>query len=203
MRRLLYRKPLFLATDSICNAVTDRKNQGATMTHAYSLLISLAVFSVGCATSSSKPAHGPASASNQSATSTPPLAKQLIMFDSKCGITQPSPMENVASEDQKNVVLPGPDTRHPLSAPAYPPSSLRSGQAGTAYVRALITESGAVAQANLSRSSGFIELDNAALESTRTWHFTPARFNGNAVCMWIAFPIIFKLQESVPAPKEN
>jgi protein TonB len=118
-----------------------------------------------------------------------------LIFDAKCGVTQPAPIENVSVEDQKFVTPPKINPRRPLPFPAYPPSALRAGQAGTAYVSALITETGAVAETRLKRSSGFVELDNAAMENTRSWQLLPARFRENPVCMWATFPIIFSVHD--------
>jgi len=64
------------------------------------------------------------------------------------------------------------DTRTPQ--PAYPRLALQRGQTGTVRIEFSVAENGAVAQAEVARSSGHPLLDAAALNTVRArWQFPP------------------------------
>jgi protein TonB len=64
------------------------------------------------------------------------------------------------------------DTRTPQ--PAYPRLALQRGQTGTVRIEFIVAENGAVAQAEVTRSSGHPMLDAAALNTVRArWQFPP------------------------------
>ena len=82
-------------------------------------------------------------------------------------------------------------------APLYPARSRRRGEQGTVTLHVLIAESGAVERVELIASSGFRDLDAAALETVRSrWRFAPARRDGIAFESWVVVPIRFALTEA-------
>jgi len=85
--------------------------------------------------------------------------------------------------------------------PAYPLYSLRNGQEGIPYVSVLIAETGAIEQAKLFQSSGFVELDNAAMEASEWWRMIPALQGNNPICTWAVVPVTFKLNKSTAEKK--
>ena len=81
--------------------------------------------------------------------------------------------------------------------PYYPASARRRAQQGTVTVRVLVGADGSVERAEISDSSGFDSLDDAALETVRSrWRFVPARHGGIAVESWVLVPIRFALLEA-------
>jgi protein TonB len=86
-------------------------------------------------------------------------------------------------------------------APVYPPDARRRGEQGTVMMRVLVGADGAVVRAEISRSSGYRRLDDAALAAVRKrWRFVAARRDGRAVESWVIVPIRFALTEASAQP---
>jgi len=79
-------------------------------------------------------------------------------------------------------------------APRYPLAARRAGEQGTVTLRVLVTREGLPARVDLETSSGSTHLDNAALETVKTWRFTPARQGAEPVESWVLVPIVFRLE---------
>jgi len=79
--------------------------------------------------------------------------------------------------------------------PPYPSSAREKGMEGTAVVRVEILENGQVGEAQVKRSSGCEELDEAALKAVRKWRFVPAKNKetGEPVKCFTNFPVVFRL----------
>lgn len=72
------------------------------------------------------------------------------------------------------------------------PTALRDlGIGGTTQVTLHICDRGTVLAAILAQSSGRELLDQAALKVAKTIRFVPARLEGEAVSVWVTFPITF------------
>jgi protein TonB len=78
--------------------------------------------------------------------------------------------------------------------PSYPRLSKRMGEQGEVRLRVLVAVDGRVASVQLSRSSGFERLDEAALESVKQWRFKPATQGGEPVETWVEVPVKFVLE---------
>lgn len=85
--------------------------------------------------------------------------------------------------------------RHPPTPPAYPPRAIALRMAGTALIRALVGPDGQTREVRLHRSSGFGELDNAALAAVRGWAFTAATEGGRPIEAWVEVPVRFRLDD--------
>ena len=57
-----------------------------------------------------------------------------------------------------------------------------------------VLESGAVNKVAIGESSGNESLDRSALETVKSWKFTPARKNGVIVSQVVRVPITFSLK---------
>lgn len=68
----------------------------------------------------------------------------------------------------------------PLSTPApqYPEEEQKAGHSGRALVRLKVLQDGTVGSAEISKSTGFAALDNAALEAVKKWTFAPPTGSG-------------------------
>jgi len=100
----------------------------------------------------------------------------------------PLPAGPVALSSELSVACPQ------RSAPAYPAQARRLGEQGVVVVHVELAETGRVATAEVSSSSGYSRLDEAALAAIRTWRCTPAQRNGRAVRATALQPIKFVLQ---------
>ncbi len=79
-------------------------------------------------------------------------------------------------------------------SPAYPRSARAAGAQGTVRITALIDATGAVVSAEVSRSSGTVSLDRAALDEVRHTTFQPAVQRGKPVPCRLIIPVRFAIQ---------
>ena len=78
--------------------------------------------------------------------------------------------------------------------PPYPLVARRNGEQGTVILRVRVTRDGMPASVDIEKPSGSSHLDDAALETVRTWRFVPARQNGQPVEARVLVPVVFKLE---------
>lgn len=81
-------------------------------------------------------------------------------------------------------------------APFYPHAAARSNVQGTVMLRVLVTREGLPARVELEKSSGSAQLDQAALETVKTWRFAPARRGTEPVEDTVIVPIVFRLERA-------
>jgi len=80
-------------------------------------------------------------------------------------------------------------------APVYPSMAKQRGSAGKVILYLLIGTDGHVRQADIARSSGFEDLDQAAVDAAKQFIFTPAVApGGKAVQVWVMYPVVFTLE---------
>lgn len=113
----------------------------------------------------------------------PPRPEPVIAAPS-----MPLPAGPVALSSELSVTCPE------RSAPPYPALSRRLGEAGVVILRVELSETGHVATARVSTSSGHARLDEAALAAVRTWRCTPASRNGQPVRAVALQPFNFVMQ---------
>ncbi len=73
--------------------------------------------------------------------------------------------------------------------------SKRLGEQGLVMVRAWIGVDGVAQRAEISQSSGFDRLDQAALATARGWRYVPGKRAGVPEAMWATIPIKFNYSE--------
>lgn len=81
-------------------------------------------------------------------------------------------------------------------APAYPAAAQRNGVQGTVTLKVHVTREGFPSRVELEKSSGSTPLDQAALETVKTWRFVPARRGAEAVEDTVIVPIVFRLKRA-------
>jgi len=91
------------------------------------------------------------------------------------------------------VILPRSDPGKPLSRPKYPPASRRLGESGTVVLKLHVLEDGTVANAAIEQTSGYPDLDYAALYESFRWRLEPGTIDGAPTRMWGRFAVTFKL----------
>jgi protein TonB len=75
----------------------------------------------------------------------------------------------------------------------YPMGAQTLGEQGSVIVNVLITQGGKPLKVALARSSGYDDLDNAALETVLNWHYLPAVRDGDTVSDWTQVNVVYKL----------
>lgn len=78
--------------------------------------------------------------------------------------------------------------------PAYPGLSRRMGEEGKVILRVFVSEQGLPGTIQVRTSSGHSRLDEAALNTVRSWRFVPARRGEAPVGAWVLVPISFSLR---------
>lgn len=86
----------------------------------------------------------------------------------------------------------------------YPEKEAKAGVEGTTSLRFVITAEGKVADAEIVKSSGNGNLDEAALKCTRKWRYSPATSNGKPVRVsWNADIVWKSVVPQIPAFAET
>ena len=76
--------------------------------------------------------------------------------------------------------------------PVYPAQSRRRGEAGRVLLLVKVTPQGLPEKVEVSQSSGYARLDEAALAAVRQWRFVPARRGQEPVSASVIVPIEFR-----------
>ena len=78
--------------------------------------------------------------------------------------------------------------------PSYPASARRLGIQGTVQLKVHVMADGRVGEVIVERSAGHADLDRAATDAVRQWHFEPARKGSEPVATWVLLPVQFQLR---------
>lgn len=85
---------------------------------------------------------------------------------------------------------------HPLQnnpPPQYPTTAMQQGQQGKVLLLVHVSAKGIVTRLSVQTSSGFTELDQAAINAVSNWKFQPATRNGKPIDFEIEVPLRFLL----------
>jgi protein TonB len=144
--------------------------------------------------------------SNAPATPATPPAERVPEPPVSAARSEPAEEARTAVKDapptQRKAEAPAPAVTPPsLNAsylrnppPRYPTASRRNGEQGTVLLKVLISREGAALKVELDKSSGWPNLDAAALEAVRGWNFVPARRGNEAIEMSYIVPVVFRLE---------
>jgi protein TonB len=75
----------------------------------------------------------------------------------------------------------------------YPEAARREGQEGRAIIKICVNQLGKIDSADVATSSGFPELDEAAIKVAKAYRFKPATSEGKAVSSCPTLPVKFEL----------
>lgn len=103
--------------------------------------------------------------------------------------TPPSPVVLDAEPDYRADYLNNPK-------PPYPMVARRMGYHGKVVLDVEVLAEGKAGDVKLHQSCGYDILDNAAVQTVKTWRFSPARRFGQAVTQRFLVPIKFSLEDS-------
>ncbi len=76
----------------------------------------------------------------------------------------------------------------------YPPISKRLGEQGKVLLRVTVTDSGAVKDAKVVKSSGYSRLDAAAVSCVSGWQYAPATQAGKPITIATEISVVYQLQ---------
>jgi periplasmic protein TonB len=79
------------------------------------------------------------------------------------------------------VVPPSPDIKFYNRKPSYPAAAALRGEQGTVVLLVYVRPDGLVSRVEVERSSGYVRLDDSALDAVKTWHFLPSIENGQPI----------------------
>jgi TonB family protein len=80
----------------------------------------------------------------------------------------------------------------------YPPSGISAREEGVVMIAAEVGIDGQTVDAKIAESSGYPDLDAAALQSISQWSFQPGLKDGKPEARWVRLPIAFQLQNQPP-----
>lgn len=103
--------------------------------------------------------------------------------------TAPSPVQLDTEPDYRADYLNNP-------RPPYPRVARRMGYQGKVVLNVEVLAEGRAGEVKLQSSSGYEILDNAAIQTVKTWKFAPARRFGQPVTQWFLVPIKFSLEDN-------
>ena len=101
---------------------------------------------------------------------------------------------NIVSGDEK--IVPADYNSAGLHNPPtyYPRMAVDRGYQGTVKLRVQVLANGKPAEIQITESSGFEILDQAAVEQVKDWRFLPARRGDQAITSWVMVPIKFRIE---------
>ena len=82
-----------------------------------------------------------------------------------------------------------------MRPPRYPPIAIREHHSGKVILKVLIGLDGSPKEITVEKSSGYRELDQAAIAAAKTWIFNPGTRNGKPYEGYALVPIDFNLNE--------
>ncbi|HEX3944763.1 MAG TPA: energy transducer TonB [Rhizomicrobium sp.] len=91
------------------------------------------------------------------------------------------------------------DPKVDIAAPTpvvYPQVAQSAGEEGTVVVRVYVSDSGKPVRVSVARSSGYTDLDNAAVETAMNWRYVPAIRGGAIAADWANVQVVYKLPQN-------
>ncbi|UCD05502.1 MAG: energy transducer TonB [candidate division WOR-3 bacterium] len=85
-----------------------------------------------------------------------------------------------------------PQLQH-LPQPEYPIGARVRGDEGRTIIKVLVDKNGEIISAEILKSSGYMELDQAAIKAARNARFKPAKYKGYPVRVYVSLPYTFRL----------
>jgi TonB family protein len=84
------------------------------------------------------------------------------------------------------------DMSCPTPSPDVPESATHNGEYGNVILNILVSTQGRPRKVRILKSSGFDDLDNAAVEAAATWRYHPAYRDGSLATDWMKLDFDFK-----------
>ncbi len=84
-------------------------------------------------------------------------------------------------------------------APLYPDGAQIAGEQGDVLLEIKVTANGYPREIRVKQSSGFQDLDDAAIQTTAGWRYVPAVVDGDTATTWTTVKIHYQLPQPAPA----
>lgn len=126
----------------------------------------------------------------------PPTAQIVVVEEpsSMARVALPSKPSKPAERAAPIDVAPGANLSYlRYHKPPYPVQAVRMRHEGTVILRVLVGVNGSVIDIKIDQSSGYRELDQAAVRAAREWMFNPGIRNGIPYQGWALVPVDFTL----------
>ena len=94
------------------------------------------------------------------------------------------------------------DTTKPTPV-VYPTGAQQAGEEGTVVLGVYVDDSGKAVKVDVAKSSGYGDLDNAAVETAFNWHYVPAIRGGETASDWARVQVVYKLPEAPQQASEG
>ncbi len=94
------------------------------------------------------------------------------------------------------------DTTKPTPV-VYPTTAQQAGEEGTVVLGVYVDDSGKAVKVDVAKSSGYGDLDNAAVETAFNWHYVPAIRGGETASDWARVQVVYKLPEAPQQASED
>jgi len=107
---------------------------------------------------------------------------------------RPQPPTSTSSPAPRQARVDAPPRPKRTIKPDYPKGSRQRGEQGDVVVEMMVNAQGTVDQAHVITSSGFAELDGAALRAVRAARFSPAKSGRESVASTARITLTFKLK---------
>jgi periplasmic protein TonB len=120
---------------------------------------------------------------------------QLETITELADVTEPARVGSSANQAAQVARLPSKLPDNP--APPYPEAALREGKEGRVILRVKVSATGTVTDIGVHKSSGVSSLDEAALQTVKTWKFSPALRGNERIEYEVAVPISFNLNNRI------
>jgi len=91
-------------------------------------------------------------------------------------------------------VAPKVDTSQPTPV-VYPTTAQRAGEEGTVLLNVYVTYTGKPQKIDIAKSSGYRELDDAAVETAANWHYVPALHDGDTASDWASVQVVYRMPQ--------
>jgi len=91
-------------------------------------------------------------------------------------------------------VAPKVDTSKPTPV-VYPTPAQRAGEEGTVLLNVYVTWSGKPQKIDVAKSSGYRDLDDAAVETAANWQYVPALHDGDTASDWASVQVVYRMPE--------
>jgi TonB family protein len=125
-----------------------------------------------------------------------------LLFGTNAAISDPAPTDSggpplVSIKSAPPGITPPAPTGPPHDVMTFYPEMARHlHEEGFVVIKFVIVEDGTVIEPIIVRSSGFADLDNAALEAVKTWRYKPAMKDGKPIAVRSEANVRFHLEES-------
>lgn len=90
------------------------------------------------------------------------------------------------------------DHSRPAPAPDYPDDAQLTGEQGDVLLAIQVASNGRPERIRVQQSSGYRDLDDAAVGTAANWHYMPAMSGGDTELGWAKVRIRYQLPQAAP-----